>query len=82
MGFCAQGPGPVIKITGTKERRQSDNAFRTWLKEKGRENISSLHPKMERFFFSLSNGHLDEVKVRNVWIQIQPIGCHHNVFIS
>jgi len=34
MGFSAQGPGTVIKITGTKERRQSYNAVGTWLEKR------------------------------------------------
>lgn len=51
MGFCAQGPGPVIKITGTKERRQSHNAVGTWLKKKGEKISAPCTQKWKDLFF-------------------------------
>lgn len=53
MGFSAQGSGPVIKITGTKERRQFDNAVGTWLEKRGVKNINSLHQKWKIYIYSI-----------------------------
>lgn len=58
MGYCAQGPGPVIKITGTKERRQSHNAVGTWLKKRERK-YQLLAPK--NGFKKKKNGHFSIV---------------------
>lgn len=44
MGYCAQGPGHVIKITGTKERRQSHNAAGDLVEEEEEKNITSSPP--------------------------------------
>lgn len=44
MGYCAQGPGHVIKITGTKERRQSHNTAGDLVEEEEEKNITSSPP--------------------------------------
>lgn len=69
MGYCAQGPGHVIKITGTKERRQSHNAAGDLVEEEEEKNITSSppstphptapHPKNGFLVFHrFSNGHV------------------------